>query len=322
VSEEDVAHLARARQALRQVAAVVPHTDADGLAAGAIALRERGEGAGDAVLLDRGVTPFAPDAPLPDGALAVLDWGVRELDRPAILVDHHVPEAGPRDDQVVVTSYGATPEVPTAALMRRIVPEAPPWLAAVGALGDVGDEAFDLPEAAEPRRAAVRRLCSLVNAPRRLPDGPVRTALAVLVDAEDARAALEDPRIDELEQAKRAWKAELDRVVRTPPVVGDGIALLRFSSPCQVQPLVATMWARRLAPRVVVAANDGYLPGRVSFAARGGEGSLLALLRSALPAGVEGEAGHGHDRATGGSLAPEDFKRLMDALGLPQGATI
>ena len=36
-------HLRRARQALREAVAVVPHTDADGLAAGAIALRERGE---------------------------------------------------------------------------------------------------------------------------------------------------------------------------------------------------------------------------------------------------------------------------------------
>jgi single-stranded-DNA-specific exonuclease len=322
VTEEDLAHLARARQALRQAAAVVPHTDADGLAAAAIALRERGEGAGAAVLFERGVTPFMRDAPLPEGALAVLDWGVRELDRPALIVDHHAPEAAPRDDQVVVTSYGAIPETPTAALMRRIVPEAPAWLAAVGAVADLGEEAFALPEAGEQRRTAVRRLCSLVNASRRVPDGPVRTALQVLVDAEDARAALEDPRLGELEEAKRAWRAELDRVAGTPPVVGDEVALLRFSSPCQVHPQVATTWARRLAPRVVIAANDGYLPGRVNFAMRGGDGSLLALLRSVVPEGVEGEVGHGRDRATGGSLAPEDFERVMEALGVPQTAPI
>src|SRR4051794_3207844 len=266
MTEEDMAHLARARQALRQAAAVVPHANADGLAAGAIALRERGEHAADAVLLERGMTPFSPDAPLPDGPLAVLDWGVRPLDRPGLLVDHHAPEAAPRDDQVVVTSYGATPEPPTAALMRRIVPDSPAWLAAVGSMGDLGDEAFALPEAGERRRKAVRQLCSLVNAARRVPDGPVRSALSVLVEAEDVRAALEDPLIAELEQAKRAWRAELDRVEATLPVVGEDVALLRFSSPCQVQPQVATMWANRLTPRVVIAANEGYLPGRVTFA--------------------------------------------------------
>src|SRR4051794_1940115 len=152
MSEEDIAHLARARQALRGAVAVVPHTDADGLAAGAIALRERGERAADAVLLE--VTPFTAGAPLPDGPLAVLDWGMRELDRPALIVDDHAPEAAPRDDQVVVTSYGAMPATPTAALMRRIVPDAPAWLAAVGASADLGAEAFALPEAGEQRHAA------------------------------------------------------------------------------------------------------------------------------------------------------------------------
>src|SRR4029453_4646449 len=51
-------HLTRAHQALSNAFAVVPNTDADGLAAGAIALRVRGEGASAAVLLDRGQTPF------------------------------------------------------------------------------------------------------------------------------------------------------------------------------------------------------------------------------------------------------------------------
>ena len=320
MTEEDAAHVARARQALRQAAAVVPHPEADGLAAGAIALRERGEGAGAAILLERGVTPFAPDAPLPEGALAVLGWGVRALERPGLLVDHHAPEAAPREDQVVVTSYGAVPETPTSALMRRIVPEAHAWLAALGSLSDVGDEAFALPEAAERRHDAVRRLCPLIDAPRRVPDGPVRTALAVLVEADDARAALEDGRVVELEEAKREWRAELDRVAGTEPSIADDVALLRFSSPCRVHPHVATMWARRLAPRVVIAANDGWLPGRVSFAMRGGEGSLVALLRAALPEGVDADAGRGNDHATEGSLEPEDFERVMEALGVPETA--
>jgi hypothetical protein len=83
--------LAAARAALRDAVAIVCHTDADGLAAGAIALRHRGETAAHAVLLGRGQTPFAPDAPLPDGLLAILDWGVRPLTRDALIVDHHAP---------------------------------------------------------------------------------------------------------------------------------------------------------------------------------------------------------------------------------------
>jgi single-stranded-DNA-specific exonuclease len=307
-------HLTRAHQALRNAVAVVPHTDADGLAAGAIALRARGEGADAAVLLRRGQTPFAPDAPLPEGPLAVLDWGMRPLARPALIVDHHLPEAAPRDDQVFVSGYGEVPETPTAALMRRVEADQPAWLAAVGTVGDLGDAGFALPEVGGAPRAAVRRLAGLVDAPRRLPDGPVRDALALLVEHEDPHAALADPRVELLEEAKRAWKVEFDRVVRTAPRVGDEVALIRFSSRCQVHPLVATTWERRLAPRAVMAANDGYLPGRVNFSVRGGHASLLALLRRAPPAG-EGEFADG-DGATGGSLIQDEFERLLRALGL------
>jgi single-stranded-DNA-specific exonuclease len=226
-----------------------------------------------------------------------------------------MPEAAPREDQVVLSSYGESTPVPTAALMRRVVPEAPAWLAAVGAVGDLGTAAFALQECDGVPREAVRRLAGLVNAPRRVPRGPVRTGLALLVEHDDLAEALLDDRLAELEDAKRRVKAELDRALRAPPQVGDTAALLRFSSDCQIHPLVATTWSRRLAPRMVIAANDGYLPGRVNFSVRGGMGSLPAQLRAALP-GVDGEFAHGHEHASGGSLEPGDFARLLAKVGL------
>lgn len=308
-------HLVRARQALLNASAVVPHPDADGLAAGAIALRARGEGAGAAVLLDRTQSPFDAGTSLPDGPLAILDWGVRELDRPGVLIDHHLPEAAPREDQVVVSSYGEAGEVPTAALVRRVVPDAPAWLAAVGAVGDLGAAGLALPECAGAPAAAVRRLASLVSAPARCPDGPVRTALALLVEHDDAASALLDPRIEELEEARRRWKAEFDRAVRTVPQVGEDVALLRFSSPCHVHPLVARTWSQRLAGRVVVAANDHELPGRVRFAVGGASEKLPAVLRAAMPV-AGGELAGGEQHAAPGSLDPQDFERLVAAFGL------
>jgi single-stranded-DNA-specific exonuclease len=143
----------------------------------------------------------------------------------------------------------------------------------------------------------------------------VRTALALLVEHEDPRAVLADPRIAELEDAREAWRAAWEQVRRTAPRVGDAAALVRFSSPFQLHPLAARMWARRLAPRPVIAANDDYIPGRVNFSVRGGDGDLRELLRTALP-GTGGEFAHGHAAATGGSLAPGDFERLLGALGL------
>jgi single-stranded-DNA-specific exonuclease len=308
------AHLARARMALRNVGTVVPHTDADGLAAGAIALRARGERASQAILLGPGGSPFALDAGLPEGPLAVLDWGMRALPRPALIVDHHMPEVAPRDDQVFVSGYGETPEPSTSALMRRIEPEQPAWLAAVGAVGDCGDLAFTLPECVDVPEAAVRRLATLVDVVGRLPDGPVAEALGILVDHDDAETALADPRIPLLEDARRSWREEFDRVVHLDPLQGDDITVLRCSSRCHVQPAVATTWSRRLAPRVVLVANDAWVPGRVVFSVRG-TGPLAGALRRPLEAD-DAELAWGHDRATGGSLAPDEFAKLLDTLGV------
>ncbi len=306
---------AAALEVLLGVGSVVPHTDADGLAAGAISLRARRESATAAVLLGRGETPFGREPPLPPGSVAVLDWGVRELAPPGLLVDHHAPEAEPGPDQIVVSGYGAEPELSTAPLMRRLVPEAPAWLAAVGAVGDLGDAGLRLPECEGTPKIATRKLASLVSAPRRLLDGPVREALALLVESDGPKAALADPRAQLLEDAKREWRAGLEAAMKTAPRVGSAVALVRFSSPYQVHPLVAQAWQRRLAPRVVLAANDGYLPGRVNFAMRGGESDLRELLRGALP-DLGGEFAHGHDRATGGSIDPRDFDRLLATFGL------
>jgi len=293
----------------------VPHTDADGLTAGAIAYRGI-DRPPQVVLLGRGSTPFGADPPLPDGRVAVLDWGVRQLARPGLIVDHHVPEEVPRSDQLLVSGHGEVPEVSTAILMRRIVPEAPAWLAALGAYGDLGDRGLVLPECAGAPRGIVRRLAPLINAPRRLRDGPIETAWTLLVEHDEPRGILADPRSADLEESRDACRSELRRAMRTAPVVGEGIAVLRFSSPCQVHPLVATAWQRRLAPRAVLAANDDYVPGRVNFAVRGGSGDLRQLLLTALP-DEGGEFAHGHPAATGGSLPPDRFEALLKALGVP-----
>jgi single-stranded-DNA-specific exonuclease len=305
--------LLEARGLLESARSVCPHTDADGLAAGAIALRARGEDASRAVLLPRGSTPFAPEA-IPAGRpVAILDWGVRPFYGETLFVDHHFPEAEPAPGQIVVSGYGRSPAVSTSVLMGEIVPEAPAWVVAVGAVGDLGDRAWELERLNGVTKSHVRKLVPLVNAPRRGPDGPVRTALELLVEAPDAKAALADPRIPILEAAKVEWRAALGAALRTAPEVESGLAVIRISSPYQIHPLVAQTWARRLAPDVVLVANADYIPGMVNFAVRGGSGDLRVRLRDALPS-EDGEFAHGHDRATGGSLRPDRFEELVQNL--------
>ena len=316
VDAHDPTLLAATRDALLVADHVAPHGDADGLAAGALALRARGEGADRACLLDRTRSPWGADPDLPDGRIALLDQGVRRFARPGVIVDHHAPEVELGDageDVLVLTGFGESPETSTAALVARAL-GGPAWVAAVGAVGDLGEAGFHLPECAGAPNGAVKQLVPLINAPRRLAAGPVRTALSLLLDHDSPADALNDPRIRVLDRARQEWRGAFDRVVRTPPRFHGDVAVLRLCVPYQVHPLVATAWARKLAPRPVLVANDGWIPGRVNFAVRsGGALDLRRLLRQALP-DADGDLGHGHPRATGGSLPPGEFERLLAGL--------
>jgi single-stranded-DNA-specific exonuclease len=67
----------------------------------------------------------------------------------------------------------------------------------------------------------------------------------------------------------------------------------------------------------VIAANDGYLPGRTNFAVRCQSSiDLVAWLRS-LPfkPSRDAEYANGHGRATGGSLPSAEFASWLAAIG-------
>ena len=99
-------------------------------------------------------------------------------------------------------------------------------------------------------------------------------------------------------------------------------ALVPLDSPCQIHPLIAQQWRGRLADRVVIAANRGYLPGIVAFSARTARRDLVLpeLLRAVDIGPVGPEFGRGHDQASGGQLPTAQFNRLVDALGFDERA--
>ncbi len=79
---------------------------------------------------------------------------------------------------------------------------------------------------------------------------------------------------------------------------------------------MAVRWARRLPAYIVIAANDGNIPERVSLSVRStADIDLLRFLRHLTVSNVEGGSGYGHLRATGGSVAREDFERILKAGG-------
>jgi single-stranded-DNA-specific exonuclease len=262
--------------------------------------------------------------------LIVLDMGSRPQSilpgLPTLIIDHHDARAGLPPGALVVNGYDRPPVAPTSVLAFTTCRplhdlEGSAWLAALGAVADLGSSAaFAALIGLRASGDAWRRATALLNAARRASQPDPGLALDLLRQSGSVRDVLSGslPGTQALERLREEVRRETDRCARVPPRVAGQVALVRFSSGAQVHPLVAVRWARRLRPRIVIAANDGYLPGRTNFAVRcDGDVDLVAWLRS-LPfePSPGAEFAHGHARATGGSLSSTDLDRFLQAAGV------
>jgi single-stranded-DNA-specific exonuclease len=231
----------------------------------------------------------APDS------LIVLDMGSRPTrivkGLPTLIIDHHDAAAGTPPGAVVVNGYDRLPAATSSVLayvVCRHIPEveSAAWLGALGAIGDLGTAApFASLLGFDARGTAWSKAVSLINAARRAPEGDSLAALRVLKRANGVHeiAAGRVPGVEHLQAYTKAVQAEVNRCSRIPPQLFGDAALIRYSSAAQVHPVVAARWSRRLAPAVVIVANEGFLPGRVNFAIRSStDVNLLEWLR-ALP---------------------------------------
>lgn len=321
------------------------HFDADGLAAGALFGRTLPRlGFGDVRVepAGRAESAFSEAArnrlrALRPRALVVADMGVARAGvlrrTPTLYVDHHRPEGVP-PGAVVVSAYAWRPTPSAAWLAYELLSPLAAigdlgWIAAVGAIGDYGGRApwGELP--AILARFGARRLreaVSLINAARRAPAFDVATPLRILLEADHPRALAEDDArgAGRLRRYREEVAAELERARRRPPVFSRTrpFALITFSSPCQIHPLVAESWRHRLRDRAVIAANTGYLPDRVAFSVRTAREDLdlTEELRATGVTDAAGRFARGHARASGGHLTPRDFDRLLAALGFDESA--
>ena len=313
---------------------ILTHNDADGLSAGCLlarALRRAGRAA-DVRIVGRGegVWSEAMRAELSGrsiGGLIVADLGSRSEDVlpgvPTIVIDHHVPvdSAG---SATVISGYGEDP-IPTSSLLAfrcaGALADASDllWLAAVGLIGDLGDKApfADLAAAKkEQTGTALREVVSLVNAPRRTASGDAAPAFALLMTATGAKDALARSEAAALRAAREEVKAAVEAAKKVGPRVGTDVALVLLDTPCQIHPLIAQTWRTRLGDKVVIAANTGYRPGFVHFAARSATGrNLIAFLREVAPPNVDDTYGNGHEQATGGALPLASWPVFLRNIG-------
>ena len=174
-SREKFARFVDAARKTGETPLVLCHSDADGLAAGAIltiVLRRAGladvevlaTGKGGSAWSDETAALLAARRP---GALIVTDLGVRDDPvrdgPPPLFIDHHRPSGlPPSADETVITGYGVDP-TPTSGLLALacagglagVDSDDLDWIAAVSALSDLGDKApFAIIAAAKKRYGA------------------------------------------------------------------------------------------------------------------------------------------------------------------------
>lgn len=314
---------------------VLCHSDADGLAAGAILARTltqlghpvaievtaKGENAWSDTVRQR-LERHAPQA------LLVADLGSRSqalLDLPTLLIDHHRPTGTP-PAATLITGYGHEP-TPTSGLLAYWCCQAVAavddllWIAAISLLSDIGDRApfVELTQARQQYKATpLRTATTLLNAPRRSSSGDARPALALLLRADGPRAVIAGsaPEAAQLDAARAEVNAALAEAKKAAPTFSANVALVRMHTPCQVHPLIAQIWRTRLPKYIVLSANTGYMPGYVHFSARSARGvNVLEFLRQHAPADVDERYGNGHDQASGGALRYAAWNAFVAGLG-------
>jgi single-stranded-DNA-specific exonuclease len=322
---------------------ILAHHDADGLASAALFARmlpESGRHA-EVRIVGRGENPWSPQmrselAQRSIGGLIVVDLGARDgvlrEGTPTIVVDHHVPQ-GVTTGATLISGFGSRP-IPTSSLLSyRCVSALADtthllWLAAIGIIGDMA-EGLGFVEMAQARArygvTVLRAAATLINQPRRASSGDATPALALLLKANHPREIVsgDHPETAKLIAAREEVRGELERVRRIAPQVTARVALLQFSSACQIHPLIAQMWSHRMKGRIVIAANHGYRPGWVHFAARAAEDvDLIAFLRDRAPPATDANYGGGHRRASGGALQPAQWNDFIRGLGFAAEAQV
>lgn len=315
---------------------VLCHSDADGIAAGAILARTFTK-LGHTAITD--VTGKAENAWSPEvrdrlaaaelDALTVTDLGSRSdplLDGvPTLLLDHHRPIGVPPGAELL-TGYGHEP-TPTSGLLAYWCAQAVgdasdlDWIAAISLLSDIGDHApFDLLAEAKARYKAtpLRDATTLLNAPRRSAGGDARPALDLLLKARDPREVVRgsEPEVAQLKAAKTEVNQAFAEAKKASPRFSGNVAIITIDTPCQIHPLIAQIWRTRLPRYIVFGTNVGYLPGRVNFSARSSKDvNLLDFLRQHAPSDPGLWYGLGHDQASGGSLTYAQWNEFVTGLG-------
>jgi hypothetical protein len=333
---DSVAELKRFLDAGGQATTIISHTDADGLCSAAILKRylfRKGFTARH-IYPGKGESAFSPGTvdtlrQIGPSNLFVLDLGIMEQPPvagiPTAFIDHHRPFGHP-EESVVISSYGAEPTTPTSSVILDVLSQLDDiddlrWLGAVGTAGDLGS-GFVFSHADEAvkrlKRTDLAEAAILINSAKRSSKYDIDTAIGLL-DGADEISDLVDPRSESV-QLLETYRAEVNQEVRRcrheKPHFRWKAAVVPFRSTCDIQGLIAETWRRQLKKYLVIAANFGYLEGKVAYVIRTElDTSVIDFMESIKPQGLDRHVVFGHDKAAGAVLDRELWFELADRMG-------
>ncbi len=234
-----------------------------------------------------------------------------------LVIDHHaLPEATPANVLVINprSCSSGTGQVPCTALLVAELTDPPPerrWIAAVGALSDLGDQApFPLlqEQIRVHGRRVLRQVSGLVNAPHRARAQPA-VAVQALLEERTPKQFLRSTSgsLAYLRDCQERVQTRVRQAQRQTAKLYGPVALLELESDCNVQSILAQSWKNRLPGHWVVVAN--LHEGRVHISARcRADQELLSPLQSlGLPV-------QGHPSSAGAVISPEQWQAFKERL--------
>jgi len=308
------------------------HGDGDGVCSAVMVykcLQRRGISNINPLPLERGENPFSERTTAKiNGSdtdfLVVLDSGSRRgtfHNIRSLVIDHHVPDSVPEVEVFFNTWVDKTNRITSEAvfdLVKRIIPEDDiRWYSLTGTGADAGlSKAFSRYAGKEKKygNKEIQECISLINASRRHCSFRIAEVFNLLVRSTSPSMFIAAAKRAGIDKLREELKLELKKNLKIAPVFSSFFVLFQLNSPHQIHPLIASIWSVKLNRYVVIAANWGYLPGKVSFSMRTESGKdLLVLLKKYRKKGEE--IGFGHSKATGGIVKEEVFRDFLRRLG-------
>jgi hypothetical protein len=315
---------------------ILSHVDSDGLCSAAILKRflnrqgtapthiypAKGENAYSKGTLER-IRALKPDG------LFILDLGVMDEEIapgvPTLFIDHHHPFGAPPAASVI-SSYGMDPAPPTSFvtfdLLSRLADIGDlEWLSTVGTVADLGEDLASAHGGAEAKRytkSSIRDAEVLLNSAERATPYDIPTAIKVLDGAADLPQVIDRDRAEvrQLEAYRAEVNDEVKRCRHERPHFSWKVALVPIRSTCDIQGLIAETWRRQLNKYLVIAANFGYLEGKVAYVIRTElQTSVIDFMESIRPAGLDSHVVFGHDMAGGAVVDTEIWYGLVTRMG-------